>query len=122
MTTYTYDSIHIDTTIIETFNDREVNHAPQFLQPIPTLVIDVWERDLILKNTSKFHYWSPKAEDNEGDEITIKLIDQQKKPFLNLKTFYNDSFGIDIDRSMLNYLDEGTHTFKVKLSDKVFSS
>jgi hypothetical protein len=36
ITSISIDPIHIDITIVETFNDREVNHAPQFLNSIPT--------------------------------------------------------------------------------------
>lgn len=66
------DPIHFKITIVERFNDVEVNHAPIFSSYIIHPTIRVWERDLILGNTTEFHYWSPIAVDNEKDPITIR--------------------------------------------------
>ena len=119
---HSHEPIHVDITIVETFNETEVNHSPQFQYTFPTLEIDVEERDLILRNISKYVYNSPFVVDNEDDPIEILTKDPQHKPFLNLITFSNYTIGVVIDRGLLNYKDEGTHTFQVKLTDDVFSS
>ena len=114
--------IHVDITIIETFNETEVNHSPNFLYALPTLSIEVSERDLILRNTSVFLYNSPLVVDNEDDPISIEVRDPQFKPYLQLISYSNLTIGVKIDRSKINHKDEGIHTFQVKMSDDVFSS
>lgn len=102
---------------------QEVNHAPQFVWPIPDLKLKVWERDLILRNATEFVFLSPEVKDNEGDEITISLLDQQRRDYLDLYVNEeNNTFRAGIDRMMLNHFDAGRHYFQVKLSDNVVAS
>lgn len=103
--------IHVDITIIETFNETEVNHSPLFSRPFPNLVIPVYERDLILRNTSIFTYNSPLVVDNEDDPISIEVRDPQMKPYLELKAFSNFTVGVRVDTAKLNYKDGGMHQF-----------
>ena len=60
--------------IKENATEQEVNHAPRFESEIPIIKVQVYERDLILKNISTFHYWSPIAKDNEQDKIKMEIV------------------------------------------------
>jgi hypothetical protein len=64
-------AIHFKLTIVEIFDDEEVDHAPIFSAHIFEPLIRVWERDLVIGNSSVFNYFSPKAVDNENDPIQI---------------------------------------------------
>ena len=85
-------------------------------------MVEVAERDMILRNTSLFSYLSPLVVDNEDDPISIAVRDPQHKPFLQLSSYSNHTVGFKVETSKLNYRDEGTHSFQVKLTDDVFSS
>ena len=40
---------------------------------MPQVFIKVFERDLIIGNTTTLKYWSPTAKDIEGDSMTIQF-------------------------------------------------
>ena len=59
--------IHFRVTIIKSIDSDLINHAPKFVYGFDQLNIKVFERDIILKNTTIFEYHSPCAKDNEDD-------------------------------------------------------
>jgi hypothetical protein len=77
----------------------------------------VFERDLIIGNTTLYEYWSPLARDNEDDSISFYFEDTEAFPYLSIETLKNDSFKMTIEMSDLNYLDAGLYSFRVKLDD-----
>ena len=101
--------------VIESINRTIVNYAPQY---ITTLVrhhdIDVYERDLIMKNATVYHYQSPPTNDYESDLILMEFRNQWRYPYLDLQMHLatlSPSFSFEVDRAKLNYLDEGIYKF-----------
>ena len=78
----------------------------------------MYERDLIIGNMSDFEYWSPKALDNELDEIKMEVKEDEKYSYLNVTTLPNNTFMMSVNRTAISQTDDGLRSFEVLLSDQ----
>lgn len=109
--------IHFKVTILKTLDSGTINHAPQFLYDFDYLNIDVYERDIILKNTTIFEYHSPGAKDSEDDQIEILFNGLDYYPYIRADIHENHSFSLYFDSGQFNYFDRGEHYLWVKVQD-----
>lgn len=103
--------VEFEIVIFKRFNNSIINYAPEYQEDILNHhYVEVFEKDLILGNSSIYRWWSPSAIDIENNTVITRFDDAEKYPFMSTQIYEkNGSFSFAMDMSQMNYLDEGSH-------------
>lgn len=75
--------------------------------------------DVDLQDTTRqnLEYTSPKAIDNEGDEIRMEFTGMDKVKWLQAEVNADSSFTLTINTNRITEAENGAHRFTVRLGD-----
>ena len=92
--------VEFEIVLVKAVNTTQINFAPIFETPLEVHhTVEVYERDLVVGNSTNYRYFSPKAVDHENNTINITVDNYDNWPFLTYEIYNNDSFKFEIDRS-----------------------